>query len=151
MKRLLVVYHSQGGKTERMAQAVHRGALKESAVETVLQGAFDTTVDHVLEANGYILGTPENFGYMSGALKDFFDRVYYPTEGQLVNRPYGVFIGCGNDGSGALRNIERIVKGMQLRLVSEPIIVRGDLTDDDLESCEELGQAMAAGMEMGIF
>ncbi len=151
VKRLLIVYHSQGGKTQRMADAVHRGACEETSVETRLQRAFDTSVHDVLDADGYVLGTPENFGYMSGALKDFFDRTYYPTEGKLSARPYAVFIGCSNDGSGALRNIERIVKGMQLRLVAEPVIVRGEMTPEDEGRCLELGQAIAAGMDLGIF
>jgi multimeric flavodoxin WrbA len=151
MKSLLITYHSQSGSTQRMADAVERGALRESDVKTVMLRAFDTTVQHLLEHDAYIFGTPENFGYMSGALKDLFDRTYYPTEGKLVQRPYAVFIKAGNDGSGALRSIERIVTGMQLKKVAEAVICQGDVSDDIIAECEELGQALAAGLALGIF
>jgi multimeric flavodoxin WrbA len=151
VKRLLISYHSQSGSTQRMADAVHRGALRESEVQTLWLPAFDTTVQHMLESNAYIFGTPENFGYMSGALKDLFDRTYYPTEGKLVQRPYAVFIKAGNDGSGTLRSIERIVTGMQLKKVADAVICRGDVSDDVIVQCEELGQALAAGLALGIF
>ncbi len=151
MKRLLITYHSQSGGAQRMAEAVLRGAQREADVKTVLQRAFDTDQQHLLDADGIIFGTPENFGYMSGALKDLFDRTYYPTEGKLVQRPYAVFIKAGNDGSGALSNIERIAKGMQLKKVADAVVCRGVVTDEVIERCEELGQALAAGLQLGIF
>ncbi len=134
-----------------MADAVLLGAQRQTGVEIVMRRAFDTSIEDLLECDGYIFGTPENFGYMSGALKDLFDRTYYPTEGKLVQRPYAVFIKAGNDGSGALSNIERIVKGMQLKKVADAVVCSGNLSNDVIEQCEELGQAVAAGLELGIF
>ena len=97
MSKLLIVYHSQSDRTERLAQAVFKGALKETGVESRLIRAFDATLQDLLWCKGLIFGTPENFGYMSGALKDFFDRTFYPAEPYQLNLPYGVFICAGND------------------------------------------------------
>ena len=111
-KTLLVVWHSQGGGTQQMLDAVLAGA-REAADSLLLRSlpALAATPDDVLAADGLLLGTPENFGYMSGALKYFFDRCYYPCLEHTQGRPYGVFIRAGNDGSGALASIERIVTG----------------------------------------
>lgn len=151
MKHLLILYHSGGGKTEAMAQAVYAGARREPEVETRLQRAFDSGLDDLLWADGLIFGTPENFGYMSGALKDFFDRTFYPAEPYRLNLPYALFVGAGNDGTGAALAVERIALGYPLRKAAEPVIVAGTLTDQHLQSCDELGQAMAAGLALGIF
>lgn len=151
MKKLLIVYHSQGGGTQKMADAVLAGAREESSVETRRVLALEAGLDDLLWADALILGTPENFGYMSGALKDFFDRTFYPAQGKVDQLPYAVFIKCGNDGSGALFNIERIAKGYPLRKVADPIVHQGDLDDAVLEQCTELGQTLAAGLALGIF
>ena len=151
MKHLLIVYHSGGGKTEAMAQAVHAGAQCEPDVETRLQRAFASGLDDLLWADGLIFGTPENFGYMSGALKDFFDRTFYPAEPYRLNLPYALFVGAGNDGSGAVREVERIALGYPLRKVAEPVVVVGELCARHLTACSDLGQAMAAGLSLGVF
>jgi len=136
-----------------MAEAVLRGAGAEDVdgVETRMLRAAEAGPEDLLWADALILGTPENFGYMSGAMKDFLDRTYYPCEGKVESLPYAIFISAGNDGSGALSSIQRIARGYPLRGVQEPIIARGDTTDAVLASCEELGMAMAAGLEMGVF
>ena len=136
-----------------MAEAVLRGASREDVegVETCMLRSRDAGPEDLLWADALILGTPENFGYMSGAMKDFLDRTYYPCEGRVESLPYAIFISAGNDGSGALNSIQRIARGYPLRAVQEPIIARGDTTDAALASCEELGLAMAAGLEMGVF
>lgn len=153
MKHLLIVYHSQTGHTEAMAEAVLRGASsgEVDGVETRMLRAADAGPQDLLWSDALILGTPENFGYMSGAMKDFLDRTYYPCEGKVESLPYAVFISAGNDGRGALASLQRIAKGYPLRAVQEPIIARGDTTDAVLAACEELGMAMAAGLEMGVF
>ena len=151
MKHLLIVYHSGGGKTGRMAEAVCAGAARETGVETRLQHAFDSGLDDLLWADGLIFGTPENFGYMSGALKDFFDRTFYPAEPHQLNLPYGLFVGAGNDGSGAVREVERIARGYPLRKVADPVVAVGELTEAHLRACDELGEAMASGLALGIF
>lgn len=153
LKHLLIVYHSQSGHTEAMANAVLRGArsCEVEGVEARMLRAADADADDLLWADALILGTPENFGYMSGALKDFLDRTYYPCEGKVESLPYAVFVSAGNDGSGALNSIARIARGYPLRIVQEPIVARGETTDAILASCEELGMAMAAGLEMSVF
>ena len=151
MNHLLIVFHSQSGNTERMAKAVLSGCQQEAGVETRLLHAFDATLENLLWADGLLFGTPENFGYMSGALKDFFDRTYYPAESYQINLPYAIFVSAGNDGTGAVREIDRIVKGYPLRKIAEPLIAKGDLTDEHLQQCEELGHSMATGLAMGIF
>mgnify|MGYP003380626827 FL=1 len=152
-KRLLVVYHSQSGHTATMLEAVLRGARDPAlaGVECVVREALDATVEDVLNADGYLLGTPENFGYMSGALKVFFERIYYPCLEHTQGRPYALFIRAGNDGQGALTSIERIVTGLRWKSVIPPVIIRGDFDPARLADCETLGQTMAAGLEAGVF
>lgn len=151
LKHLLIVFHSQSGNTEKMAEAVLRGAKAEEIddVEVRMLQAFDAGVDDVLWADALILGTPENFGYMSGGMKDFLDRTFYPCEGKLEGMPYAIFISAGNDGTGAVNAIERIANGFAFRRVQEPLIARGELTAEDLNACEELGMTVAAGLEIG--
>lgn len=153
MKQLLIVYHSQTGHTEAMAKAIYAGTQHPDIIDvnTHIRTAFDTELEDLLQADGVIFGTPENFGYMSGALKDFFDRTYYPAQGKVESLPFTVFISAENDGSGAAREIERIAKGYAFKLVQTPIIAVGDLTPAILSQCEELGMSMAVGLEMGIF
>lgn len=136
-----------------MADAVLRGARsgEVEGVETRMLRAGDAGPHDLLWCDALILGTPENFGYMSGAMKDFLDRTYYPCEGKVESLPYAIFISAGNDGSGALGSIQRIAKGYPLRAVQEPIVARGETTEAVLASCEELGMAMAAGLEMSVF
>ncbi|HJV26599.1 MAG TPA: flavodoxin family protein [Aromatoleum sp.] len=150
-KRLLVVYHTQSGNTGKLADAVVRGARRAGETETVVRRALDAGVEDLLACDGLLLGTPENFGYMSGALKDFFDRTYYPCEGKLVGLPFAVFVSAGNDGRGAVREIGRIANGYGWKRVADEIIVRGTVTDAGLARCEELGEAMATGVALGIF
>lgn len=150
-KRLLIVYHTQSGNTGRLADAVLAGARRVPGVDTVLKRAFDAGTDDLLRCDGLLLGTPENFGYMSGALKDFFDRTYYPCEGKLTGMPYAVFVSAGNDGSGAVREIGRIANGYGWKTVADALIIRKSITDEALARAAELGEAMAAGLEMGVF
>ena len=151
MKNLLIVYHSQSGGTLRMAEAVHEGCQREEDIETRFITAFDADLSDLRWADGILLGTPENFGYMSGALKDFFDRTFYPAEPFQLNLPYGIFVSSGNDGTGAVREVDRIVKGYPLRKVCEPLIIVGGFKNEHQEQCEDFGQGMAAGLALGIF
>ena len=153
MKHLLIVYHSQSCRTEALAHAVWRGASIDDIdeVEVRLKLAGEAGVCDLLWANALILGTPENFGYMSGAMKDFLDRTFYPVQGKVDGLPYAMFISAGNDGTGAVRAIRRIGNGYPLREVQEPTIVRGEPDREALASCEELGMAIAAGLELGVF
>ena len=151
MKRLLIVYHTQGGHTGAMAEAVLRGARRAGDAEIVLKRAGETMLEDLLGCHGLIIGTPENFGYMSGGLKDFLDRTFYPVEGKLSPLPYAAFVSAGNDGTGAVTQIERIATGYGWKRVAEPLIVRKEIAADDLAACEDLGEAMASGVALGIF
>jgi multimeric flavodoxin WrbA len=152
-KQLLVVFHSRSGGTAAMTDAVVAGANDDAidGVDVVVKQAFDTTIDDVRTCDAIILGTPENFGYMSGALKDFFERVYYPLLEETPGLPYALFVKASTDGDGAVRSVERIVAGLRWKLVVPPIVVVGDLTDAQLEQCTELGATVAAGVEAGMF
>lgn len=136
-----------------MANAVFRGTQRQevNGVETRLLRAGSAGVTDLLWADGVIFGTPENFGYMSGAMKDFFDRVFYPCEGKMEATPFALFIGTGNDGTLAALGLRRIVNGLALKEIQPPVIAVGDLTDEHLEACETLGTAFAAGLELGVF
>lgn len=151
MSKLLIVYHSQSGNTHRLAQSVHQGALAFPEVDTRLIRALDADADDFRWAKGVLFGTPENFGYMSGGLKFFLDEVFYPCETQMIGVPYAVFISAGNDGTGAVSAIDRILKGLLMNPVQPPLIAQGDVTAAHLDQANELGQTMAAGLEAGIF
>ena len=151
MKHLQIIYHSQSGNTAQLARAVMDGCQGETEIETRLCKAFDAKLEDLLWADGLLLGTPENFGTMSGALKDFFDRTYYPAEEYKLNLPYALFISAGNDGSGAVREIDRIASGYPLKKIAPPLIAKGEISSDHLQQAKELGLSMAAGLAMGIF
>jgi multimeric flavodoxin WrbA len=155
MKTLLIVYHTGGVKTAKMAEAVERGARtavdESGGVNVVVKRCADAGPADLLAADGLILGTPENFGYMSGMMKDFLERVFYACEGKVNGRPWALFVGAGQDGSGAVNSVERIVAGLRLRKIHDPIIGLKDLTPEILEQCEELGAACATGLALGVF
>ncbi|HUH38716.1 MAG TPA: NAD(P)H-dependent oxidoreductase, partial [Spongiibacteraceae bacterium] len=111
MKRLAIVYHSQSGATRSLALAAAAGARLEEDVEVRCVPALEADTALLLWADGIIFGSPENLGYLSGGLKDFFDRTFYTAAGKVDNKPYAVLISAGNDGSNALRQLQRIVSG----------------------------------------
>ena len=152
-RRLLVVWHSKTGNTAALRDAVIAGASVPEIehVEVRCLHTSDAGPDDLLWAEGLLLGTPENFGYMSGQMKDFLDRTYYEVEGKLAPLPYSIFVSAGNDGTGAVREIRRIAKGYPFTEVQEPVIVRGEPDADGLERCRELGMALAAGLDAGIY
>lgn len=150
MKTLLVVFHTGGVKTAQMAAAVERGARTEENVRVVVKRCADAGPEDVLAADGLILGTPENFGYMSGMMKDFLERIFYECEGKVEGRPWALFVGAGQDGSGAVSSVERIVTGLRLKKVCEPVVVVKELQPQQVAALEELGAAMAAGLAAGI-
>jgi len=156
MKTLLIVYHTRGVKTAQLAQAVERGAraaLKEadaeSEVRVVVKRCAEAGPEDVLAADALALGTPENFGYMSGMMKDFLERVFYPCEGKIEGRPWALFVSAGQDGSGAITSVERIVTGLRLKKVREPIRALREVTPEILLQCEELGATLAVGIAVG--
>jgi multimeric flavodoxin WrbA len=151
MPKILIIYHSQTGHTEQMAQAVADGAQAIEETTVILKRAGEATLEDLLAADGLAVGTPENFGYMSGMVKDFFDRTFYGAQDKVFRKPYVVFISAGNDGTGTLRAIERIALGYKFKNVFTPVIARGTITEEVLEQCRELGGTLAGGCLMGIY
>ena len=151
MARILIVYHSQTGNTKRMAEAVAEGAGGIEGTEVILKCAGETVMEDLVAADGIAFGTPENFGTMSGMMKDLFDRTFYPAQGKVFRKPYVVFVSAGNDGSGALNAVERIALGYQFRKVYDPVIAKGRMTEEAIEKCRELGAVLAAGCGLGIY
>ncbi|HPD20397.1 MAG: flavodoxin family protein [Desulfomonilia bacterium] len=151
MTTILVVYHSQGGNNRKMARAVAEGVNSIEGACANLKDALEAGLDDLLACDGVVIGSPEYFGYLSGAVKDFFDRTYEAARGKVFRKPYAVFVNAGNDGSGALRNIERICIGYQFKKVYEPIVVKGEITPEVLDACRLMGQTIAVGVSAGIY
>ena len=151
-KRLLIVAHNPSPNTRKLAEAALRGARHAdiNGVEARLIPPLETGADDVLQADAIILGTTENFGYMSGALKDFFDRIYYPCLEHTEAMPYALYIRAGLDGTGTRRAVESIVGGMKWKPVQPANILLGDYRDEFEQQTEELGTLMAASLEAGI-
>jgi multimeric flavodoxin WrbA len=136
-----------------MAETVAKGAASIKGVKVSLKKAHEATLEDLLECDGLVIGSPEYFGYMSGMIKDFFDRTYNDAQGrrEIFKKPYVTFISAGNDGTGALNAIERICIGYQFKKVYEPVLAKGELDQERLKKCEELGKTIAAGCEAGIY
>ena len=152
-KHLLIVHHSQSGTTSQMAEAVIRGARSPDIanVDVRTRTALEATADDLLWCDGFILGTPENFGYMSGAMKYFLDRSFYECVDRIDGRPYALFVRAGNDGTGAITSMRRILKGLAVKEVQDPVLIAGKFDAARLDECEELGMTLAAGLEAGVF
>jgi multimeric flavodoxin WrbA len=163
MKTLLVVYHSMTGGTEQMARALVAGAAAEDGVTTRLLHASAAAAVDVLDADAYVFATPENLAAISGLMKDFFDRCYYPALERINGRPYAALVCAGSDGQNAVRQINRIATGWRLRSIAQPVIVctraqtpekilsPKTISATDLDRCRELGATLAAGLAMGVF
>jgi multimeric flavodoxin WrbA len=163
MKTLLIVHHSVTGGALQMAQAAARGARRESDVAVRLEKASAAGAEDLLAADGYLFAAPENLAAISGLMKDFFDRTYYPVLDALQGRPYAILICAGSDGTNAARQMERIATGWRLKAVAPPLIVCTQaqtpeailapkrISAADLARCEELGATLAAGLSLGIF
>lgn len=160
---LLIVYHSLTGGAQQMAEAARAGAATENGVVVRLLHAAQAGPTDVLAADGYLFATPENLAAISGQLKDFFDRTYYAALDQINGRPYASLICAGSDGSNAARQLARIATGWRLKAVAEPLIVcthaqtpeailaPKQIDAPDLARCHALGEALAAGLALGVF
>jgi multimeric flavodoxin WrbA len=151
MPTLLVVHHTASPSLHSMFEAVMSGATdpRIEEVEVVSRPALAATALDVLEADGYLLGTPANLGYISGALKHFFDQIYYPCLDATARRPYGLYVHGNNDTVGAVRAVEAITTGLKWRRAQEPVTVLGQPRQQDLDACWELAAALAAGLILG--
>lgn len=149
--RLVVVSHTKSGGTARLLDAVLRGAHDPAidGVDVRSLEALDATTDDVMQSDGIILATPANFGYMSGALKHFFDTVYHDVLEHTRGLPYALVVKASTDGSGAVAAVEPLATGLGWRAIADPIVVEGEITDAHLEACAELGATMAAGLAYG--
>ena len=152
-RRLLIVAHAPSPNTERLFAAALRGAREGAGdeVEVDARRPFDATPEHVLAAAGILLGTTENLGYMSGALKDFFDRIYYPCLDHTEGLPYALYVRAGHDGTGTCRGVESITTGLRWRAVQPPLVMRGKWETEFPGRCEEVGMLLAAGLGAGVF
>jgi len=146
MARLLIVHHTPSPAMQAMFEGVAAGAATDEieGVQVVIRSALTAGAADVLEADGYLLGTPANIGYMSGALKHFFDTIYYPCLTATERRPYALYVHGNNDTTGAVRAVEAIATGLKWRRVRPPVSVTGPPGQADLEACWELGALLAA-------
>jgi multimeric flavodoxin WrbA len=163
MKALLIVVHSRTGAARQMAEAAAQAARAEPDVQVRLLSAPDATAQDVLSADGYIFAAPENLAALAGAMKEFFDRTYYPVLDRINGRPYALLIAAGSDGSSAVRQVTRIATGWRLRQVAEPMIVcthaqtreailaPKQINAMDRARCAEIGATLAAGLATAVF
>lgn len=153
MKKLLLIAHTPSENTLALSESVLSGCQHPeiSGVSSKLKSPFDTEPDNVLNSDAIILFTTENFGYMSGALKDFFDRCYYPCLDHTQGLPYALVIRAGLDGTGTKLAVEKITTGLKWKAIQEPLICKGDFQPEFSVQCEELGLTVAAGLENGLF
>ena len=156
---LLILWHSRTGASEALSAA----AAERAGPKALRLRCEDTRAEHLLGARGYLFCCPENLASMSGAMKEMFDRLYYPLLGRIEGRAYATIISAGSDGSGAQRQLDRIATGWRLRRVAEPMIVDfaaqtpetilapKTVAPKDLRACAELGAALAEGLTQGMF
>lgn len=157
--KLLIAWHSRTGASEAMARAAAEGA----GGRCCILRAQDVEAEHLMSAAGYLFVCPENLASMTGMMKEMFDRTYYPVLGRIEGRAYATAIAAGSDGEGAQRQIDRIAKGWRLKRVADPLIVdmaaqtEGQilapktLSENQRAKCRELGEALAEGIELGLF
>ncbi|WP_046077844.1 flavodoxin family protein [Halomonas sp. HG01] len=152
MKRLLIVAHAPSPNTRRLREAAERGARHPDieAINVVVRPPLEAGPDDVRTCDAILLGTPENLGTMSGALKDFFDRSYYAVLDDTRGLPCALYIRAGHDGTGTRRAVEGIVTGLGWKWAQAPLTLRGEWQDAFEVQVEELGMAMAAGLEAGV-
>ncbi|MBT4522941.1 MAG: flavodoxin [Halieaceae bacterium] len=151
MKLLQIIYHSQSGASAQMARAAWQGAKAEQVVATRVMRVWDAGTSDLVQADAVLLVAAENSGALSGGMKDFLDRTFYPAINRGLVLPYALIISAGNDGRGAVRQAQRILSGYPFPPVAEPLILRGEVSCEHLKQSSQMGQAFAAGLEMGIY
>ena len=163
MQQLAIIWHSVTGGSEALAQAAYDGAVRAQGVNVQMLNAADAGAEHMLAADGYIFVFPENLAAISGGMKSFFDRCYYPCLGALNGRPYVMIICAGSDGRNAVTQAERIATGWRLRQIlpsvivcthaqtQEAILAPKTIDSADLMAAAEMGEQIAVGLQMGIY
>jgi hypothetical protein len=149
---LLIVHHTASPATHTLFEAVRSGATdpRITGIDVVARPALAATAVDVHAADGYLLGTPANLGYISGAMKHFFDQIYYPCLDATAGRPFGLYVHGNNDTTGALKAVEIITTGLRWRPAQAPVSVIGDPTQADIDACWELGAALSAMIAEGL-
>lgn len=148
---LLIVYHTQSGSCARLAQAAAAGASQEQGASVILRRACDAGICDLEHTAGLLLVAAENSGSLSGGSKDFLDRIFYPAIERELAIPYALLVSAGNDGRGAVQQAQRIFRGIPFSEATEAQIFRGEVSRQHLDLARETGQALAAGLIMGIF
>lgn len=163
MQRLAIIWHSMTGGSESLAQAARDGAARVSDVEVLMLNAAEADAEYILAADGYLFVFPENLAAISGGMKSFFDRCYYPCLGALNGRPYAMIVCAGSDGRNAVAQAERIATGWRLRQIApsatvcthgqtqEAILAAKRIDGLHLSAAVELGEQIATGLQMGIY
>ncbi len=150
-RTLLIAFHSQSGNTKRLAEAVADGARRVTGVQVSLKQAGTVTDEDMCSCRCMVVCTPEYFGYMAGGVKDMFDRTYETCRHETIGKSCVLIVSAGNDGTGALTSMQRILAGYGVRYVQEPVVWKGTVTEEATERCRELGETLAAGLELGIY
>ncbi len=151
--RILFVSHCPSANTAELRDAAVAGIneLEEDGIQLVCRSPLQATIDDVESADGLIIGTTENFGYMAGLIKDFFERIYYPCLESKQGLPVALYIRAGEDGRGTRRAVQKITTGLRWKYIAEPLILRGQYRDEFKEQVKELAMTMAAGLASEIF
>lgn len=152
MKHLLICFHAPSENLKAMVRAMEviLAATEFSNLDFSIKSPLDTTPQDVLDCDGIILGTPENLAYMSGALKDFFDRIYYPCLELKQGLPVAAIVRAGQDGTGTRRALKTILTGLKWRWVQDILLCKGPWQPEFSEQCAELAQAMAVALDEGM-
>ena len=153
MPKILIVANCPSENTLKLQTAVAHGCRYEKDIPINLRVRipWDCNSGDVIWSDGVIIGTTENFGYMSGAIKDFFERIYYPCLEVTEGKPVALYIKAGLDGQGAKTSVEKILTGLKWKLIQPPVILKGKYRDAFVDQCETLGMTMSAGLDAGIY
>jgi len=148
MAKILVIYHTLSGNTEKMANAVAEGAKSVAGTEVAVKKAFDVTLDDLIGCDGVAFGSADYFSYISGAVKDFFDRTFYPSRGKVDGKPCVVFGTGGGGGDKVVGILENICyNAFKLKKVADSISASGKISDSDLRECSEAGKKLAEAVK----
>ena len=151
LNKLLIVYHSKSGTVKKMADAIVMGAKAIPGTTVELVDPLKVTPETVKTCRAIIIGTPENFGYMSGPIKYFFEEIYYECIECTRRLSYALFMAADNDGSGAVSSMKKIITGLGWNNIAEPMICKNGVTSQEIESCRELGMTISAGLDLGLY
>jgi len=144
MGTVLVVYHSQGGNTKTAAEAVAAGAKEAGGTTVIIKEALKAVTEDLLSCDAIAVGTPDYFSYMAGGLKDFFDRTFYPTKEQVIDKPCGIFVTHGGGGGKAVESVKSICKSFKFKIIGEPVLVKHKPDERAIAALKNLGKSLAA-------